>query len=241
VRKTLDQDLYIRGFRALIPGGTHHTVLAVGDPQGPDGIGPCAGTGFGVDMIFGSGVGTEEIQFPEGLGLHLAAGQQLVLDMHLFNTSADPIAGDSGTMALLTTAEATTQLVDNLLAGPVVFSIPPNQTSVVTGDCTMDADVQIIAVQPHMHWLAVHQKIVAKRATGDVVLHDGDFSFDSQIYYPVSPGVSLAKGEKLHVECTYNNTTGATVTFGESTTDEMCLASVYRYPASAAAGVICAH
>src|SRR5262245_2610887 len=38
VRKTLDQDFYIRGFRDLPPGGTHHTVLVVGNPQGPDGI-----------------------------------------------------------------------------------------------------------------------------------------------------------------------------------------------------------
>jgi hypothetical protein len=241
VRKTLEQDLYITAFRALSPLGTHHTVLAVGDPSGPDGIGPCGGTGFGMNMIFGSGVGTGEVHFPDGLSLRVPAGQQLVADLHLFNTAADPLLGESGNEALLTTADAAGELVDNMLAGPAFLYLPPNQQSVVTGNCTMDADVSIVAVQPHMHWLGIHMKVVAKKATGDVVLHDGDFNFDSQIYYPVSPEVSLAKGEKLHVECTFNNTTSATVTFGESTTDEMCLASVYRYPASGAAHTICAY
>jgi hypothetical protein len=41
----------------------------------------------------------------------------------------------------------------------------------------------------------------------------------------------MKMGDKITVECTYLNDTGKTVTFGESTLEEMCFAGTYRYPA----------
>jgi hypothetical protein len=34
------------------------------------------------------------------------------------------------------------------------------------------------------------------------------------------------------VTCSYNNTTGAAVGFGDSSDNEMCFAGMYRYPAA---------
>jgi hypothetical protein len=245
VRKTVDQDLYIHGFRAISPVGTHHTVLSVGAVTGPDGIAGCNGGaagGFTVpNMIFGSGVGTRDIVFPDGVALKITAGQQLNSNLHLFNTSNEAITGESGNEVLLIAKEDVKYLADNMLAGPLLFSIPPTgQPAVISGNCTMDADTKIFAVQPHMHTLGTHQKVTVQSATqGEILLHDGPYTFDEQVYYSMDP-VSVAKGDKVHVDCTFVNTTGKAVTFGESTTNEMCLASVYRYPASGAPHSICA-
>jgi hypothetical protein len=35
-------------------------------------------------------------------------------------------------------------------------------------------------------------------------------------------------------ECTYNNTTGSPVRFGESSDDEMCFTDIFYYPAQRA-------
>ena len=241
VRKTVDHDLYIHGFRAIAPLGTHHTVLSVGAPSGPDGIAPCGGGaglagGFTVpNMIFGSGVGTRDIVFPDGVALKITAGQQLNSNLHLFNTSTAPLTGESGNEVLLMDKSDVQYLADNMLAGPLLFSIPPNgQPTVISGQCTMDADTNVFAVQPHMHTLGTHQHVTMQTAaSGEILLHDGPYTFDQQVYYSMDP-VPVAKGDKIKVDCTFVNTTTAAVTFGESTTNEMCLASVYRYPASGA-------
>ena len=41
--------------------------------------------------------------------------------------------------------------------------------------------------------------------------------------------VSLS-GDKIKTECTYNNDTGAPITYGESSDTEMCYSLLYRYP-----------
>ena len=37
-RKTTTEDLYVAGFEAIIPPGTHHTLLTMGPPDAPDGV-----------------------------------------------------------------------------------------------------------------------------------------------------------------------------------------------------------
>jgi hypothetical protein len=39
-------------------------------------------------------------------------------------------------------------------------------------------------------------------------------------------------GDKLWTTCTYQNNTGNTMTFGESSLNEMCFTGIYRYPAT---------
>jgi hypothetical protein len=61
-------------------------------------------------------------------------------------------------------------------------------------------------------------------------MHDKPFSFDERLFYPMD--VAFEKGDRLRVECTFENTTERLIGFGESTDDEMCLAVVARYPAA---------
>jgi hypothetical protein len=64
-------------------------------------------------------------------------------------------------------------------------------------------------------------------------LYDQDYTFDGQEHVMFDPIRTLHRGDALKIECTYNNTTGNVVTFGESTTDEMCLAGMTIYPSNA--------
>ena len=83
-----------------------------------------------------------------------------------------------------------------------------------------------------MHQLGVHAKLTAHGSIdGERVLHDAAYDFSHQLVYQVEP-IKLAKGDKIDIECTYMNTTDRTVTWGDSTLDEMCFAGLGLYPAT---------
>jgi len=112
------------------------------------------------------------------------------------------------------------------------LAIPVGGPTVQSGLCTMTHDATLFAVAPHMHQLGVHFKAVAHSSLmGEVVLSDRPYNFDAQINSPLTPGVQMKAGDTVSIECTYQNTTGHEVTFGESSLSEICFAGLYRYPA----------
>jgi hypothetical protein len=118
------------------------------------------------------------------------------------------------------------------MAGTTHIEIPAGETAVEHGSCTLAQDATLFAVAPHMHRLGVHLKAVAQSSRqGDVSLRDDDYSFDSQLTYMLDQQVEMRAGDKMLVDCTYDNTTDRRVFYGSSTLDEMCFATVYRYPA----------
>jgi hypothetical protein len=232
VRQTLTEDLIVSAFDAVIPLGTHHTLLTVGDPQKPDGMETCtAGDNYPL-AIFGSGVGTNALEFPEGVGVRIAKGKQLNLNLHLFNTAAEPLSGTSGTRVKLMKADDVVDYAEGILAGTIALTLPAHEKTTSIGFCAMSHDVTIFAVSPHMHQLGTYMKVAAEPAgKDDVVLHDGPYDFNEQRYYKIDP-LHLSKGDEVRVECTHTNTTDKMVTFGDSSLAEMCFAGLYRYPAA---------
>jgi len=232
-RLTLDQDVWIKNFRSTIPLGHHHAVLTVeASPTEPDGQSVCgAGTNAPL-MIYGSAPGTDDVLFPDGVAIKVPAGSQLDLNLHLYNTQ--PSANLSGRSEILYQPVAPEDIASTVeaevvLMGNVSFGVDPGEQSVV-GTCTMSGATTLFMTQPHMHKLGTYAHVVAKRDAGDVVLHDGAYSFLEQRVYPISPTVPMVQGDQLEVTCTYDNQTGVTVPFGDSTDEEMCFATTYRYP-----------
>ncbi len=230
-RITTDQDFYVNGFEAINPKGTHHTLLTMGDADKPDGVIDCSVQELHPLEVFGSGVGTDPLMLPEGVAIHVPKGTQLLLNLHLFNTGEDVITGTSGTRIRTIPQSEVVHVAEGVLAGTVNLDIPPGQTRVSTGYCTMPADTTLVAVAPHMHQIGIYEKVTAQTSgEGDVVIHDAPYSFDEQSFHLIDP-LPMAKGDKLRVDCTHKNTTTHEITFGESSLSEMCFAGIYRYPA----------
>jgi hypothetical protein len=233
VRFTVPQDTYITNIIAQAPFGTHHTVLSIAGANGTagaDGEQNCSVTTLGMQMLYASGVGTSPLDFPDGVGIKVSAGQQIHLNLHLFNTTDAPISGDS---AILVKSQPTPPpiLAEMVFAGKVQFSVPTGMSD-LKGGCMVSSPYTLFAVWPHMHQIATHQKVTLTHGATTTVLHDGAYSFLEQTYYLKTPEVAVAAGDKIEVTCSYNNTTGSPVTFGESSTDEMCFSGLYRYPAA---------
>jgi hypothetical protein len=225
VRKTITEDMFIKTILPIAPPGTHHFVLMVGDPDAPDGTTSCDSS-LSKPAIFASGVGVQPLTMPDGIAVHIAAGQQLLLNLHLFNAGDTVLTGTSGI------AMETSPPVDAAHSAGVILAGKTLGLTVATGvttqdaTCTTTAGTTFFAISPHMHLLGTHLTAEYNGAT----VYDSDYAFDEQQFRPITPVVTTASG-KYHVTCTYANYSGQTVKFGESTEDEMCFAITFAYPA----------
>ncbi len=243
-RATIHDDIYIGGFRAIAPLGTHHTLLTVMPPgQGgtePDETFECNAATIGVNMIFGAGVGTNELEFPEGVAVKLPAGSRLLLNLHLFNTSLEELGGLSGTEVKVIEPEDVVHEAEIILAGKISGLVVEPGVTTQTGSCSMSHDVNVFAVFPHMHQMGNHLKATAMPTEADpTVLVDAPYDFEDQLYYPVNPPLELLEGDPVEVECQYDNRTREAVSFGDSSLSEMCFVGLYRYPKRSDDGFIC--
>jgi hypothetical protein len=233
-RFTVPAETYITNIVAQAPPGTHHTVLSISDgsTNGADGQYNCNVAELGMVMLYASGVGTSPLDFPSGVGVKIAAGTQVHLNLHLFNATDNPLTGESG-IYIKSQPTPTPMLAEMAFAGKFLFSIPANTPNhPVVGGCTTNKAFTLFALWPHMHQYAVKSKFELTRAGNTQVLHDSAYSFSEQTYYLKSPEIQVMSGDQLRVTCTYTNTTNAVVRFGESSTEEMCFTGMYRYPAS---------
>lgn len=240
VYATLPADVDIKAFRPLAPNGTHHTVLTkyVGTTPA-DGVYPCNVSTNGMTMVYGSGVGAPDFSFPAGIGLHMVKGTRLLLNLHLYNATDQPLNGRSGVSYLPATAGELQHFAELVLAGPTIgLSIPQGQ-STQSGTCQISRissqPIQVFALSQHMHKLGTHMKsTVTRSGSPDIVLQDIPYDFESQSFHHTEALVELRSGDTLTTYCTYNNTTPAAVGFGESSDDEMCFTDLFYYPAQQA-------
>lgn len=233
-RVTLDEDLWVSEFHPLIPEGTHHTVVTlVESGEVPDGTRDCTNPfEGGFDQIYGTGVGTEPLILPDGVAVKIPAGKQIVMNLHLFNVGADTLEGTSGILVKTADPEVIEHEADSELWGKVDFAIEPNGTTTQTQSCVVESDLSLFSLLPHMHTMGRHLTFTLTRQDGEeIVLHDEAYDFDAQVNRPFDPPVEIAAGDTVTIECTWDNPTNETVGFGESTTEEMCFAGLFVYPA----------
>ena len=122
-------------------------------------------------------------------------------------------------------------------------SIPADSTTVVTTSCTLpnQGAGYIQSVAPHMHMLGVSMvvKLNAGTPNEQVLMNQTSYNFDLQRGTVLVPPVHVTKSDKISVTCTYNpvlrsllpqtrSLPNRYITWGDGSSDEMCLAIVGR-------------
>lgn len=235
VRARVPRDMYITTFRAVAPFGTHHTVLTVSE-GGQIGDYDCGAGSLDFQMLFASGVGTDDLAFPDGVAIKVTAGQFVNLNLHLFNTDPlDELSGHSGVQVLTIDEAAVEHEAEMVFAGDGDLNIPANTTAphLESGGCTFSRDATLLAYWPHMHQYAVRQRVLLTIGGVETVVHDQPYTFEEQTNYPLDPPIEVGSGDSISVECYYENDTDSPVMFGDSSTTEMCFTGLYRYPKQA--------
>jgi len=214
---TLDRDIYVGAIRPIEPVGTHHTLLSM--------------DGVSAGIVYASGVGTNAVVFPEGVGLKLSAGSRLNLQLHIYNTSENSISGTSGVEIVEVAEEDVVHVADLFLAGPLGFALPPGQETVHAGTCAVTQEQTIFALFPHMHQLGTHFKMSVTKGGSEQMVHNDSYNFEEQAFTVFEP-ITLSPGDTINTECTWFNTIGQNVGWGDSSDSEMCFSILYRYPAA---------
>jgi hypothetical protein len=231
-RIAVTQDVWVSGFRAIAPLGTHHTVVTISTNGNQLGDYDCQVGSLDLQMLWASGVGTKELVFPDGVGMKLKAGQFINLNLHLFNATDTPLAGTSGIEIRPIEQTKVVHEADMMFAGTTNITIPSDgQPHDVSGGCTVSSAYNIFTVWPHMHQHATKQSLeITQGGVVKKVLDNVPYNFNEQVNYQMEP-MQLASGDRIKTTCTYVNNTGTELKFGDSSNEEMCFTGMYKYPA----------
>lgn len=194
-------------------------------------------------MIFGWAPGEEEIQgMPADVGMQMPTGPgSLNLDMHYYNTTGTSAQPDKSGVEVCVVKRAKFRKNNAGIAtrlSPFLINIPPNAKGYeAKASCTVGGTtpITLLNASPHAHKLAKRMIFTLKRKGGGelITMHDGPFMFGEQGTYELNPPVVAQPGDVINTTCVFDNPSNKTVTFGESTDNEMCFNFAMYYPAGA--------
>jgi hypothetical protein len=150
---TVPEDLVIDGFSHEGAPYVHHLLFSRASGE-PEGLSECDVLfRYTWEPIFAAGAGASELELPDGTGHRIDADQQLVLQMHLFNTAEETVTG-SVELQMHRSSASEPDVIGTKTFGTFDLSLPPMQQSEVEALCTIDEPVEILAVFPHMLFTA---------------------------------------------------------------------------------------
>jgi hypothetical protein len=178
-----------------------------------------------------AGAGALTVSLPDGVAHEIPAGAQLLAQLHLLNPTDEDIT-QAVAVKLQTTDEPNTQPVQLGGFGSFDVSLPPNQRTTITNDCTLPSDSRLVAFIPHMHQFGTSIMLELGTSANDLqpVLTRDPWDFEQQTIENVD--LTVKAGQYARATCNYDNTTDRTVTYGESTLDEMCFIGTFQVGAS---------
>ncbi len=257
------EPVYITGFETH-PGNRaalHHFVGLivapdqVADKEADDAADPgygwdCgAGTGMGNlgSELFATWVpGAQAAKMPEGTGQLVQPGSKILLNMH-YNVLSGDLSPDQTTFdfQVESTVEKPGKMyfaTDFAWPAAKTMDIPAGSASVVHSSPVSDQQFgrnpyTIWFAGLHMHTLGTAARMFVERASGEqeCLVDIPRWDFDWQLGYNLAQPLHVADGDRLHIECEWDNSAGnqpageepKDVNWGEDTFDEMCLGMVF--------------
>ncbi len=214
-----------------------------GGPGGDPGVG-----GPKASWLGGWAPGGNGEDFPEGTGIEIPVGAKVVMQVHY--NSLKPAPAPDLTKVLLRTDVMVQKKAAILPFANIQWviggqmTIPAHSTDVmhavdtdlttlvnlVTGGAIENGKpLTLHAVGLHLHTLGTHASTRLDRADGTSECHIDipHWNFHWQRNYTFKTPKVLNPGDKVHLECHWDNPGNQDVNWGENTSDEMCLAPYY--------------
>ena len=184
------------------------------------------------DMLAKYNPGVEGQAFTiDGAAKFIPAGSDIVFECH-YNATGKPEADRSSVGIVLATSPAERRFVTTTGVNNATFLIPPRDPHYeVKAESTLQKDVKLAWVQPHMHMRAADYEIKAVYPSGEsqILLKVPTYSFAWQIGYEFAKPVLLPKGTRLETVTHYDNSPNnpwnpdpnKAVAYGPQSWDEM--------------------
>ncbi len=244
-----DEELYVHQVQLTTGPGFHHSNwLWVPDHlyTGPDGVFDCddrsydqtaAGIVGGV-FFAQSTQATHEVQeFPDGVALKLPVKSKLVAQIHLLNTSDEPLELSPHIGFTTVPLERVTRKLASVTFEYHPLALPPQKRSRVTVDCDLAPKHEMVFGTPpdfNIYYALAHYHEWGTKLTLEAVKPDGTaatiYSTEAQVGDvlggQILPAFSMVGYTKLRLSCEYFNSTNQTLYYGNGT-GEMCIFNAF--------------
>ena len=243
------EDQYLRAFE-VHPGNkavVHHVIayvdtsgagrkLDAADP-GPGYTSSGGGPGFiPAGFIGGWAPGNEPEVLPEGVGNLIPKGSDIVLEVH-YHKDGKPET-DQTQVGIYYSKGPVHKRVRSLMVINPFLRIPagaPNHP--VSANAPIYKDITVLNCTPHMHLVGHDMRVEATVPDNPKkqIVYIPQWDFNWQTTYAFKSPMKLPAGSKVSLLAHYNNSTSnphnpnvvpKDITWGEETTDEMCIAFV---------------
>ena len=189
----------------------------------------------------------DTLQLPDGVGYTLDANQMIRLEMHYINAGSSDIVVQATSTFIPILDAAFKYEADFLFIGTPDINIPPLSKATV-GPMFIQLPsaydgVNFFALTGHEHQYGTNVTVSTATSAADpgTPVYDVPGWLWSEPKTVVSsPPFQVAAGGGFKFTCDWNNTSNATVGFGESANNEMCFFWAYYYPSQGGARV-CVH
>jgi hypothetical protein len=249
---TVPEDKYVSAID-IKPGDptTVHHVIAYLDGSGSasqkldeadsgPGYTSFGGPGFSVDSLSatlgGWAPGARPTLLPDDVALLMPAQSRVVLQVH-YHPHGIKTVPDTTQIGIYYAKKKPNRIVRILPLVNQSFTIPPNDPNykVATIPFSLPFPTHLYFIAPHMHLLGRKMHVTATLPTGSqkCLINVDDWDFNWQGLYQYKDPVAIPSNTKLAVEAYYDNSTDnlrnpnnppKPVSWGEQTTDEMCIA-----------------
>lgn len=223
---TLDKDTVVTGFTPNYGAAAHHILLAQTLEPEKDGFSEC-NVLFKTTWVplFVGGKGSTPAHLPDGAGIKLLAGSQVLLQLHLQNAGSAPVTGTTGVDMQTTDASKSYKPAGIFGIDNRQIDIPPGASNYETKmDCKVTKSMDVFAVFGHMHKTGQHISV----NRGSETIYDSDWKFDIQP--TTQKSMTVSPNDTLSLHCFYANSTAAAIKYGESSNTEMCAFVLYYTP-----------
>lgn len=184
--------------------------------------------------LWAPGVGA--VHYPSGTGIQLRGGRPLAVQIH-YNTRAGGGASDRTLVDLATVLEGVTPayfvpLGDfDMRLAPRMSSISTSATASVRDLTRRNFPLRVFGAGPHMHTLGRSLRVEIQRAASganECLIDVPRWDFDWQAGYFYEAPIAVDPDDLVTITCRYDTSSRTEeVTWGEGTSDEMCLNYLY--------------
>jgi len=228
----LKQDVAVLESDSTMSQGSHHMFVFSDSTiasQNTTNVSTCSGIEFH-DFVHVAQTPTQVIQYPSGVGKKLTSGQGLRILTHYLNAGSSSLVGQVTINIHWTPIAQVQRVAVGLFLNNALIVVPTGMSTQSRTTTALPADIDVMIAVSHMHKQAIGFQ--ATTSTGQVIYKGTLWSDPVPAYF--KPAMVVNKGSTITWACTYNNTTGKTLTFGESAaTNEMCILAGIVYPVQA--------
>ena len=185
-------------------------------------------------FLAGGSDGAAKFQIPEGVAFRIKAQSVVMIQTHWINTTSKPITGQTVFNIGIKPPDGSRQSAQLFAMYTAKVSLPPRGPAHAQTDCTIKNDISFFAFGGHAHEWGTHVRISVDRAGAKETLYDHEWQAHYQAdpplnYYDTKTPLALHKGDVLHIDCDYANSTDAEISFPR----EMCVAMGFYFPGTA--------